>query len=156
MIKNASFLQQDLQLWAELVCSIVFLAFTGATSSPMKRCGPLPDSPRPPLWLIAAGSAGMDMCSACHRTTLLGLSWTLTMARSAGSDHEGPQAPVGSMWSNAILTSSASIQPQLNPSRTTVTNGGLSRIWLDQRTTRRRAPCTRHDDDSQIRSKSIF
>jgi len=32
-----------------------FLAFTGATSFPMKRCGPLPDSPRPPLWLTAAG-----------------------------------------------------------------------------------------------------
>jgi len=48
-----------------------------------------------------------------------------------------PLAPVGSAWSNAILTSSASIQPQLNPSRRTVINGGLSWIWLAQRTTRR-------------------
>jgi len=86
-----------------------FLAFTGATSFPMKRCVPLPDSPRPPLWLPAAGSAGMDMCFACHRTILLGLSWTSTLARSAGSDPEEPHAPVGSTWSNAILTSSASI-----------------------------------------------
>jgi len=51
--------------------SVRFLAFTGTTSSPMKRCEPLPDSPRPPLWLPAAGSTGMDMC---HRAILLGLS----------------------------------------------------------------------------------
>jgi len=72
-----------------------FLAFTGATSSPMKRCGPLPDSSRPPLWLPAAGSAGMDMCFACHRTILLGLFRTSTLARSAGSDPEEPHAPAG-------------------------------------------------------------
>ena len=101
------------------------LAFTGATSFPIKRCGPLPDNPRPPLWLLAAGSADMDMCFACHCTILLGLSWTSTLARSAGSDPEEPHAPVGSTWSNAILTSSASIQPQLNPSRRIVINGGL-------------------------------
>ena len=87
------------------------------------------------------------MCFACHRTILLGLSWTSTLARSAGSDPERPHAPVGLTWSNAILTSSASIQPQLNPSRRTMINGGHSWIWLAQRTTRRRAPCTRHDDD---------
>ena len=32
-----------------------FLAFTGTISPPMKRCGPLPDSPRPPLWLPPPG-----------------------------------------------------------------------------------------------------
>ena len=63
-----------------------FLTFAGATSSPIKRCVPLPDSPRPPLWLPAAGSSGMDMCFACHRTILLGLSWTSTLTRSAGSE----------------------------------------------------------------------
>jgi len=102
-----------------------FLASTGATSFPMKRCGPLQDSPRPPLWLPAAGSAGMDMCFACHRNILLGLSWTSTPVRSAGSDPEGLHEPVGLTWSNAILTISASAQPQLNPSRRTVINGGL-------------------------------
>jgi len=81
---------------------------------------------QPPLWLPAAGSAGMDMCFACHRTILLGLSWTSTLTRSAGNDPEMAHAPVGLAWSNAILTSSASIQPQLNPSRRTVINGGLS------------------------------
>ena len=50
-------------------------------------------------------SVGMDMCFACHRTILLGLSWTSNLARSAGSDPEGSHAPVGSTWSNAILTS---------------------------------------------------
>ena len=124
-----------------------FLAFTGVTSSPMKRCGPLPDSPQLPLWLPADGSAGMDMCFACHRTILFGLFWTSTLACWAGSDLEELHAPPGLTWSNAVLTSSASIQPQLNPSRRTVINGGLLWIWLAQRTTRRRAPCTRHDDD---------
>ena len=102
-----------------------FLASTGATLFPMKRCEPLQDSPRLPLWLPAAGSAGMDMCFACHRTILLGLSWTLTPVRSAGSDPEGLHEPVGLTWSNSILTSSASTQPQLNPSRRSVINGGL-------------------------------
>jgi len=124
-----------------------FLASTGATSFPMKRCRPLPNSPRPPLWLPATGSAGMDMCFACHRTILLRLSWTSTLASSARSDPEGPHAPVGLTWSNVILTSSTSIQPQLNPSCRTVINGVLSWIWLAQRTTRWQAPCTRHDDD---------
>jgi len=49
-----------------------FLAFTGTTSSPMKRCGPLPGSPWPPLWLPADGSAGMDMCFACHSPSFSG------------------------------------------------------------------------------------
>ena len=75
-----------------------FLAFTGATTSPVKRCGSLPDSPRPPLWLPAAGSAGMDMCFACHRTILLGLSWTSTLARSAGSNPEELHVPAGLTW----------------------------------------------------------
>jgi len=69
---------------------------------------------------------GMDMCFACHRTIYLGLSWTSTLARSAGNDPEEPHAPVGLTWSNAIFTSSASIQPQLNPSRRTVIKDGLS------------------------------
>ena len=103
----------------------------------------------PASWLPAAGSAGMDMCFACHRTILLGLSWTSTPVRSAGSDPKGLHEPVGLTWSNAILTSSASTQPQLNPSRRTVINGGLLWIWLAQRTTRRRASCTRHDDDDE-------
>jgi len=111
-----------------------FLAFTGATSSPMKRCGPLPDSLRAPLWLPTAGSAGMDMCFACHRTILLGLSCTSTLARSAGSHPEEPHAPVGSAWSNAMLTISASIQPQLNPSRRTVIMAGSCESgWLNAR-----------------------
>jgi len=81
---------------------------------------------QPPLWLPADGSVGTDMCFACHRTILLGLSWTLTLARSAGSDPEEPHAPAGLTWSDAILTSSFSIQPQLDLSRRTVMNGGLS------------------------------
>ena len=60
-----------------------------------------------------------------------------------------PHAPVGSKLSNAILTSSASIQPQLNPSRRTVINGSLSWIWLTQCTMCRRAPFRRHDDDDE-------
>jgi len=56
----------------------------------MKRCRPLLDSPQPPLWLPATRSSGMDMCFACHRTILLGISWTSTLVCSAGSDPEGP------------------------------------------------------------------
>ena len=103
---------------------------------------------QPPASFLAARrrAAGMDMCFACHRTILLGLSCTSTLARSAGSHPEEPHAPAGLTWSDAILTSSASIQPQLKPSRRTVVNGGLSWIWLALRT-RLGAPCSRHDDD---------
>ena len=130
-----------------------FLASTGATLFPMKRCGPLQDSPRPPLWLPTTGSAGMDMCFACHRTILLGLSWTSTLVCSAGSDPEGLHEPVGLTWSNTTLTSSASTQPQLNPSCRSAINGGRLWKWMAQRTTRQRALCTRHDDDDSTITK---
>jgi len=77
-------------------------------------------------WLPADGSAGMDMCFACHRTILLRLSWTPTLARSAGSDPEEPHVPAGLTWSDAILTSSASIQPQLKRSMASSRESG----WL--------------------------
>ena len=58
-----------------------------------------------------------------------------------------PRSPTHTLdWRGQILTSWASIQPQLNPSRRTVMNGGLSWIWLAPRTTCRGAPRTRHDD----------
>ena len=98
----------------------------------------------------------MDMCFACHRTILLRLYWTSTLTRSAGSDPEEPHAPAGLTWSDAILTSSASTQPQLNPSRRTMINGRLSWIWLTQRTTRERAPCTRHDDDDDGSTRWVW
>ena len=50
--------------------------------------------------------------------------------------------------SDAILITSALIQPQSKPSRRTMMNGELSWIWLALRTTHRRAPCVRHDDDA--------
>ena len=46
-----------------------------------------------------------------------------------------PSHPLVRRSQTPILTSSASIQPQLNPSRRAVINGGLSWIWLAQRTT---------------------
>jgi len=91
----------------------------------------------------------MDMCFTCHRTTLLMQSWTSTLTRLAGSDPKEPHAPAGLTWSDTILTSSASIQPQVYTSRRTMMNGGLSWIWLALRMTCWGAPCTRQDDDDQ-------
>ena len=89
----------------------------------MKRCGPLPDSPRPPLWLPPAGFAGMDMCFAFHRTILLGLSWTSTLACSAGSDPAEPHATHklgwrGQTWSLPVRPrSSRNWTPRAGPRR---------------------------------------
>jgi len=125
-----------------------FLAFNGATSFPMKQCGPLPDSRRPPLWLPPARSAGMDMCFACHRTILLGLSWTFDPG-SLG--WKRPRGASRTRWFDVVKREfdqlgldPAAIEPLAQ-------DRDKWRALLNLvGSTRRRTPCARHDDDYDI------